>query len=173
MIKYDPPIWLQSDDIARSVVHRFSNRVRGSYMFPVRARAQGSLCVSSQPLVALPRGPVGSPWRISFSTFKGKSRPSGMPTAAPGGVLYRSAASLLRNTRFCISRKRRYFSCFVVPFGATRAPAKHYTNRQMRAGRASHPWCGGYFGQKWAPNARHTTLRTAGVSQNRKKSSHV
>ena len=28
-----PPTWFQPDDIARLVVHRFSNRVRGSYMF--------------------------------------------------------------------------------------------------------------------------------------------
>ncbi len=62
--------------------------------FPVRAQAQGSLCVSSQPLVALPRGPVGLPWRISFPTFKGKSMPSGIPTAVPGGVVYRSAVFL-------------------------------------------------------------------------------
>ncbi len=153
-------------------MHRFSNRVRGSLMFPVRAQAQCSLCVSSQPLVALPRGPVGWPWRISFPTFKGKSMPSGIPTAAPGGCnIDRPPRS--RNTRFCVAEKRRYFSCLRVPFGATRAPAQHYKNRQTRAGRASHPWCGGYFGQKWAPNARHSTLCTAGVSQNRNKSSHV
>jgi hypothetical protein len=62
--------------------------------FPVRAQAQGSLCVFSQPLGCSPRGPVGWSQRISFSTFKGKSSPSGIPTAVPGGVRYRSAASL-------------------------------------------------------------------------------
>ncbi len=88
----------------RSVAHRFSNRVRGSLMFPVRAQAQGSLCVFSQPLGCSPRGPVGWPQRISFPTFKGKSSPSGMPTAVPGGIRYRSAASLEEYTVFA-SRK--------------------------------------------------------------------
>ena len=63
-------------------------------MFPVRAQAQGSLCVSSQPLGCSPRGPVGWSQRISFSTFKDKSSPSGIPTAVPGGNVYRLAASL-------------------------------------------------------------------------------
>ncbi len=50
--------------------------------------------MSSQPLGCSPRGPVGWSQRISFSTFKDKSRPSGIPTAAPGEFLYRSTASL-------------------------------------------------------------------------------
>ena len=36
-----PPTWFQPDDIARLVVHRFSNRVRGSYMFIYWGRSGG------------------------------------------------------------------------------------------------------------------------------------
>ena len=132
-------------------------------LFPVRAQAQGSLCVSSQPLVAPPRGQVGWHPRISFPTFKGKIMPSGIPTAAPGGVLYRSAASLLRNARFCISKTATIFLVFCSAFW------RHLSAR-LTLQKSTNEWCGGHFGQQWAPNARHSTLCTAGGSQNRKKS---
>ncbi len=140
----------------------------GRSFFPVRAWAQGSLCVRSQPKVALPRGPVGWPWRISFPTFKGKSSPSGMPTAAPGGFLYRSAASV-EEYAFLHLEKVTIFLVFYSTFWRYLS-ARQTLQKSTNESRSCLPPVVRRL--LWA-KVGHSALCTAGVGQNRKKSSHV